>query len=1155
MRGWGAAWAVTIPLLLLIVSGAAGADFLDAIGDAFSKLNLFEGLQVSGRADFSARGNFTQGSREAYESQFWNTGTLQATTSLDVQGPIWSNFGIRAHIANSGYGYNDNRLMLGWQDKHTALLWGDLSVRLSGNEFASYTKSLKGWQFDQMIGPSFLFRTFQSKEKGLVRRQTFAGNNTSGPYFLTYTPVVEGTELVKVDEEPMTFGEDYILDYDTGQLYFEPPGRAPRLIPSTSTISISYQSATNYETGGTTRGLQAEALLLGDDLEMVVTRLEHDSAGGNSDTARFQDDIFTGSGSTGPFDVRYSPILADGAKAIIDGQETIIRDALIVLVDNVEQQEGLHFDADRQIGRILFRRAVPATATVRIKYYYEVGGGTASDSAVTGLALRHRLNDSLSWDMALARSDAVSGSEAGNALSAGARWSGGSKFDVNLQYRAIDPTFNYVDTVGFFRSEKGLNAAVGWRPTEHIQLSHNFSDVKTNSGYTYGYSGYYGGQGYDDQYRRRDLPGQEEDPPATLDIRAVRNSSNLSVSYPGWPSLRLSRQSMNNTGGSTGDSTYQTLNASLDYSPEKLPMTFRAAWTQTGQNFVDTTGDEEDTSRGSDTDALSLAASWTPNDRLAFATNWSRNTSRSRYDDERGHSNGLQVSARYQPMQNLSLNLDWSATDSLGAVTSGFYGGYSGYGGSGGWGGNIGGNPFSHGGTDVLRALTRRDGLLQDEDDDELDRYTDSTARLGISWQPSSSLSLDANLGLRKYTSGGSVGYLADSDQRYGNVSLSWLPTQDLAFSVSLGSDLLQFLDAGRGGVLNNSLTLSGTYRPQESPWTYGLSVNRQWGVSPDYAGTGSEDVTTLVDTSLMDVMANVEYRLAERARIVGRFGFSDYRGGYADFLKNTADIGLQYQLNNTVGLNLGWQFIMNDSRQSESSTPGLGTQSQDYTTNLFVFSVNTNFQSTLSGAREEGVGLNRPIRPGQGFLSAGGGYGGYGGGFMQGLSLERGGSGSGSDFFAPSYSSPLSSGGYGSSYGAAGYFGQSGFGGSGYSRGGGFYPGGGSGGLYPRGGSGGYYSGSGGFGRGMGGSFGGGLLNGYDGYGPGSYNEYGREGYDGSYDPYDSGGYGDPYGGYAGSSPYGRGYGGEPVTPQPAIGDPWAEDGTEYPIDDMRDV
>jgi hypothetical protein len=41
-------------------------------------------------------------------------------------------------------------------------------------------------------------------------------------------------------------------------------------------------------------------------------------------------------------------------------------------VDGVEQQAGVDFDAAREIGRIIFRRAVTPTAVVRITYYYEI---------------------------------------------------------------------------------------------------------------------------------------------------------------------------------------------------------------------------------------------------------------------------------------------------------------------------------------------------------------------------------------------------------------------------------------------------------------------------------------------------------------------------------------------------------------------------------------------------------------------------------------------------------------------------------------------------------------------------------------------------------------------------------------------------------------
>jgi len=96
------------------------------------------------------------------------------------------------------------------------------------------------------------------------------------------------------------------------------------------------------------------------------------SGGALQDTARFSEDLFQGSGSTGPFDLRFQPLLADGARAVVNGKETIVREALLVLVDGVEQQEGADYDVDREIGRIIFRRIVPPTAVVRVRYYYQL---------------------------------------------------------------------------------------------------------------------------------------------------------------------------------------------------------------------------------------------------------------------------------------------------------------------------------------------------------------------------------------------------------------------------------------------------------------------------------------------------------------------------------------------------------------------------------------------------------------------------------------------------------------------------------------------------------------------------------------------------------------------------------------------------------------
>jgi len=1199
VRGRRTVLSLGLVLCALVVARAAPADAFGALTEAFEKLDrmtgkLFDGLQISGRGDFSLRQDFVSGSQEAYQAGYWNTSPLQAQTSFDIAGPIWGNFGVRAHIADTGYGFNDNRLMLGYQDKNTAVLWGDLNVSLTGNEFASITKSLDGWQFDQRIGANVLARAFTSREKGLVRRQTFPGNNTSGPYFLTFTPIVDGSELVKVDERPMMFGEDYTLDYDTGQLYFEPPGSPPRLIPSTSVISVSYQSATTYEGGGSTRGAQVEGLLLNDRLSVTLTMLDYSTAsGGSRSTARFQEDLFQGSGSTGPFDVRFSPILADGALAVIDGKEQKIRDALSVLVDNVEQREGVDFDAIRQIGRIIFRRIVPPTAVVRIRYYYQVGPGEEGlgDTTIHGFALRHRISDGLSWDLSAAQSDG--GGATGLATSAGARYGLGTKFDVDLRYRSVDPTFRYINSVGFFRNEKGLTASAGYRPNEHIQLAHHFSDVKTDSGYSYGYSGYTGGIGFggsnvgynDEFYNINTWQTDDEEPaPPSLDVRALRNDTTLAVTYPSWPSLNLSYQSMENSGGSVGASSNNNLSLSLDYSPPALPMTLRAGLTSSDQKYAGLpTGDEDDpvaSPQSSQTQSVFLAGSWTPSERLSFAANYNTNTSESAYRSQKGDSSNFQVSTRWAPAQNLNLNFDYSQTESLGAVTSGFYQGSIGYGGyspglGSGYPGSIGGRYGTFG--DLVSEPIGGGGGLPDEEEPEISQYTDSQTRVNLSWQPLSTLSLDANLGLRKYTSGGAIGYLADSDQRYGNLSVSWLPSQSLAFNASLGSDLLQFLDEGRGGVLNNSFTFSGSYRPLNSRLSYGLSVNKQWGVSPNYTGFGSNEVAELVDTNLFDVMANVEYRLAERASLVGRFGYSDFTGGFADFVKNTAEIGMQYQISNNFGLNFGWQFIKNDSRLPEPGDDGLPDgfryQGEDYTTNLLVLSVTTNFQSTFAGdTRGQGPQMNRPIGPGIGMFS------GYGGGFSGGLSPPAG---------AGGYSSMFGgTGGYGggmgglpfaSSYGSYGSFGGSSFGsglgglgggGSSYYGGGPSYYGGGS--SYYGGGSS-YYGGGSSYYGGGSGSYGS-TYPGYGGAG-GSYRPYsgyeggGLEGF-GEYDMEDYGDYGlgRPPGGGGGSpwslgGPASGGPLGAPGSPnvlsQPNVGDPWAQGGQDagYPIDDMRDV
>ena len=223
-------------LLLLVAAPSAQAeDIFEGIGRLFKDWGLFQGMEISGSNSFTLQAHALEGSPSAFEGQRWDTASLVRTSSLHIEGLSWQNLGIQADISASGWGNDYTRYVLGWSTDETALYYGDLNIRLAGNEFASFNKTLKGWQLAQEI-PGGLLRACYSREKGLTRREVITGNNTSGPFFLRYTPIIEGSEVVKVDEQIMRFGEDYRLDYETGQLWFEPVDAPPRIIPITSTI-------------------------------------------------------------------------------------------------------------------------------------------------------------------------------------------------------------------------------------------------------------------------------------------------------------------------------------------------------------------------------------------------------------------------------------------------------------------------------------------------------------------------------------------------------------------------------------------------------------------------------------------------------------------------------------------------------------------------------------------------------------------------------------------------------------------------------------------------------------------------------------------------------------------------------------------------------
>lgn len=1002
--GWASCclWGIATP---------AGADFFDSIQKALDRAGLFQGVQVSGQNTLTLQKNFLDGSESTYEGQRWDTGNFYRQSSVHLEGPVWKEFGFQADLSASGWGPSYSRWVVGYVGNDTALYKGDLHINLQGNEFASFYKSLQGWQLDQRLPNGGLLRTFYSQEKGYTRNETFSGNNTSGPYFLTYTPIIADSLRVKVDEELQELGRDYRVDYQTGELWFEPLTGPPKLIPTTSTISVSYQSSGYSSQTGTLSGARAEMPLLKGRARVGLTLLKQDyPEAGQGDTAAYQEDYYQGSGTTGPFDTNYRPLLADGATVVYQGQTQTIDNALIVLVDNVQQIESVDYDAYRSIGRVIFRRAVPPTALVKIEYYYSLGQPSqAADLDIHAVDLSYRISPHISAITHYAHSQGGSSGTGGNAMATMLSFSQ-PRLRLSAQYRDMDPTFSYMDTVGFYRQESGINTRMDWRPSQYLSLYDTYSNMKTNSGYSFGYSGYSGGTGFDTMAQGVARPQQSESE-TSLDVRTKRNALGLRFAHPDWPELQLSRDTMSNRGGSFSNSSYTTDRVQISHSFGRR-LSAQASWQGNRQDYGAIEG-QATTQPGSYSHQNLLSATYTPSQALSFSANLTTSGSSgssvsASTTDTSSTSSALQLSARWAPSRRLSLNLDRTSSKSDGGVYSGFYGGGGGYyppgGGGGYWPGPIAGSVHGW------------DLYPYEEETEEQARYEDVHTTLSLNYQPMDRLNLNLSLGQRKYLSGGGVGYLTDSDQTTRNLFLTWRLSDTFSLTTGYGTDKLDFLEAGRGAVSNNMYTASLNYQPLHTHWGAGLTVNRQSGASPTYIGFGDRQRFLTVDTSLFDVSAQLNYRLAERSQLYARIGLSDYASGYAAFKKNTADVGWQMDLGSTTRMDFGYRFIRNLAGQPTSPLfGGTAIQGQDYLSNTFKLTVTTSFRGG------SGSGGSTFGGPSASMYNPGWRQGTYGGAF--------GGSYSGTGLATFGGYQPGSSGYDTSGYGGVGSFGSTGYG------------------------------------------------------------------------------------------------------------------------------
>jgi len=657
---------------VLVSAGGAGADLLDNLD-----------LSVHGYQTWTWRNNSVSGGQASgtafgldnygYDSSFDNN------TSLTIDGEIINRVRLHGNINKSRFMPTDRRYYLMYDGDRTDVTLGDLNASLSGNEFATFSRTMRGLEIDTTLGKNTGFSLLTSKTDAAVKQDVLAGNNTVGPYYLTRNPIVDGSEQVWVDEQLKQRGVDYIIDYDFGVLTFQ----GVNVIPSTSTIAISYEYDAPGRTAGTLIGMRgtiplSPKLTLGTSL--LMQRASGGSGGGTQTGTVSHREEFFGANSVGPYSLIYRPL--------VEGSE-------VVTVGTAVQVRNTDYQLNYVSGLLTFARPVSTAALIVVDYRYESALTPPSpDQQILGIdgAWKFRENAGLNFEMAYASGGRKAGdTNPENGLAFNLRGAGQfGKLDAAVGLRKVSDGFRRLESTGFQRNESGMDLTLNYKASEHVNVQSRFNNYTSDGALNFGVTGAFN-QGLTNS---TSLSGKN---------KTSQLFGTVTLAYPEWPELRLSFQRMSNNAATSTNSSSMT-SADLVYRRGKLS-------TQGQVSLSDQSYSSGGAALSGYTNMLGANGNQTRSGRLSFAYEASEKlrggidlaaTAVLSGSKTTSISDTLNLGLSWSPTSKLMVSLNHYLSDSEGGYSGGssygggFYSSYGGFGSSSG--GGYGGYGSSYGG-------------------------------------------------------------------------------------------------------------------------------------------------------------------------------------------------------------------------------------------------------------------------------------------------------------------------------------------------------------------------------------------------------------------------------------------------------------------------
>lgn len=804
-------------------------------------------LDVQGTGSLSLRLGSVSGSggEEAYSRQYWDTSTFDHQAQVNVSGFIMDRVFVQGNISSGRFARTSTDLIirLDTSTKGSDITIGSIRPDVGSNPFVSFSRRLngvagKGDVYDGRLAYSF----FASRTKGARRTETLPGNDTPGPYLLRYTPILDGSEVVKVDEQPKQRGVDYTIDYYSGVLNFEAgfDGQSnTTIIPSTSTISVSYEQARGGSQEGMLYGLSAKAKVtprLFLDASYLARVPQYQPSAQAASIKRTEE--FFGAGSPGPFWLSYRPIDAT--------------QPMTVYLDGNLMQEGLDYSFDQGQMAIEFFVNVSPASIVRVEYYQAQEATTPSQALrVLGLSSSMSLNETTNLRVDFANSlqgGVLSGSAFG--LHSDSQLENG-KVNLSGNFRSVSPSFSRVDGTGFDQQSTGYDLTCDVKASDFVSVSALMSRERSNSGLSFGYGGGYG--------HSSGTSGLVSGT-TSYAVGTGRQMLDVSLNFPNLPHMSLQRSVMSNS-SATGDSAMISNSLGLSYGHGEFSGSARLSMgSQSLSSSYDSGGAAGSTySAAFGTSSRNLTLSWVPSSRFNLSTNLSSTSSHGGSGGNSGNS--LDFSLTHYISDALTLTARRSVSTSSGNTyssldTTGTYAGDSG--------------SYGYSTLARLRALEGRaaGGLAT---------YRNLVSAYGLSYAPGPGFSASLFLNQRDYLDTGSA-YSTARSSRDSTLSLNKGLGKFLRATANLTNQSNSYGGDYGGDTSGKSLGLNLSYHPRtggDFSLGYRSDAYRSAGLA------GAQSTTATKNSSLIG-----EYRcsLPHGNSLSSRLNFTSGKGGYADY-------------------------------------------------------------------------------------------------------------------------------------------------------------------------------------------------------------------------------------------------------------------------------